>query len=228
MPAGVAERASAAGISVVRTYGMSETAGGCVYDGVPLDGVRVRIDDGRLVLGGATLAKGYRNPMQPDPFAEPGWFRTDDIGTVDDSGVLRVLGRVDDAISTGGLTVLPQLVEAALATHPAVAESAVFGVTDERLGQRVVAAIVVVPGCRGTHVGRAARARRVNVVVDGRAARGSSRRRAASAGHREGGQARTRRAVRRIMPPSVGRMYEKHVRSVHNPHGRLHSSSRHR
>jgi o-succinylbenzoate---CoA ligase len=147
MPQGIAERASAAGVSVVRTYGMSETAGGCVYDGVPLDGVRVRIDDGRVVLGGATLAKGYRNPVQPDPFAEPGWFRTDDIGAVDDSGVLRVLGRVDDAISTGGLTVLPQLVEAALATHPAVAESAVFGVADERLGQRVVAAVVVAPGC---------------------------------------------------------------------------------
>jgi O-succinylbenzoic acid--CoA ligase len=147
MPAGVAERASAAGISVVRTYGMSETAGGCVYDGVPLDGVRVRIDDGRVVLGGATLAKGYRNPVRPDPFEEPGWFRTDDIGTVDDSGVLRVLGRVDDAISTGGLTVLPQLVEAALATHPAVADCAVFGVADDRLGQRVVAAVVVAPGC---------------------------------------------------------------------------------
>jgi O-succinylbenzoic acid--CoA ligase len=146
MPLGVAERATAAGISVVRTYGMSETAGGCVYDGVPLDGVQVRIDGGRVVLGGATLAKGYRNPVQPDPFAEPGWFRTDDIGTVDGSGVLRVLGRVDDAISTGGLTVLPQLVEAALATHPAVAESAVFGVADERLGQRVVAAVVVVDG----------------------------------------------------------------------------------
>jgi O-succinylbenzoic acid--CoA ligase len=147
MPAGVAERASAAGISVVRTYGMSETSGGCVYDGLPLDGVRVRIDDGRVVLGGATLAKGYRNPVQPDPFAESGWFRTDDIGTVDDSGKLRVLGRIDDAISTGGLTVLPQLVEAALATHPAVAESAVFGVADERLGQRVVAAVVVADGC---------------------------------------------------------------------------------
>ncbi len=146
MPAGVAERASAAGISVVRTYGMSETAGGCVYDGVPLDGVLVRIDDGRVVLGGATLAKGYRNTAEPDPFAEPGWFRTDDIGAVDDSGVLRVLGRVDDAISTGGLTVLPQLVEAALATHPAVADCAVFGVVDERLGQRVVAAVVVAPG----------------------------------------------------------------------------------
>jgi o-succinylbenzoate---CoA ligase len=146
MPAGLAERALAAGISVVRTYGMSETAGGCVYDGLPLDGVLVRIDDGRVVLGGATLAKGYRNPSEPDPFAEPGWFRTDDIGAVDDSGVLRVLGRVDDAISTGGLTVLPQLVEAALATHPAVADCAVFGVADERLGQRVVAAVVVAPG----------------------------------------------------------------------------------
>jgi O-succinylbenzoic acid--CoA ligase len=146
MPAGVAERASAAGISVVRTYGMSETAGGCVYDGVPLDGVVVRIDDGRVVLGGATLSKGYRNTVEPDPFAEPGWFRTDDIGAVDDSGVLRVLGRVDDAISTGGLTVLPQLVEAALATHPLVADSAVFGVADERLGQRVVAAVVVTQG----------------------------------------------------------------------------------
>lgn len=157
MPQGVAESAAAAGISVVRTYGMSETAGGCVYDGVALDGVRVRIDDGaegsatsnqgRVVLGGVTVAKGYRNPVRPDPFAEPGWFRTDDIGTVDDSGVLRILGRVDDAISTGGLTVLPQLVEVALATHPAVAESAVFGVADERLGQRVAAAVVVAPGC---------------------------------------------------------------------------------
>jgi len=113
---------------------------------VALDGVQVRIDDGRVVLGGATLAKGYRNPVRPDPFAEAGWFRTDDIGTIDDSGVLRVLGRVDDAISSGGLTVLPQLVEAALATHPAVSESAVFGVADERLGQRVVAAVVVAPG----------------------------------------------------------------------------------
>ena len=148
MPTGLAERASAAGISVVRTYGMSETAGGCVYDGVPLDGVRVRISDGRIVLGGATLAKGYRNPPDPNPFAEPGWFYTDDLGAIDDSGVLTVLGRVDDAISTGGLTVLPQLVETALATHPAVADCAVFGVADERLGQRVVAAVVVAEGCK--------------------------------------------------------------------------------
>jgi O-succinylbenzoic acid--CoA ligase len=147
-PRPVLDAAASAGVNVVRTYGMSETAGGCVYDGVPLDGVKVRVDpDGRIVLGGPTLAKGYRNPPDPDPFAEPGWFRTDDIGVVDDSGVLSVLGRVDDAISTGGLTVLPQPVEAALRTHPAVADCAVFGVADERLGQRVALAIVVADGC---------------------------------------------------------------------------------
>lgn len=146
MPAGLAERASRAGVSVVRTYGMSETAGGCVYDGMPLDGVAVRIDDGRILLGGATVAKGYRNPVAPDPFAEPGWFRTDDAGVLDDSGALRVLGRIDDAISTGGLTIMPGLVEAALATHPAIADCAVFGVTDSRLGQRVAAAVVLTAG----------------------------------------------------------------------------------
>lgn len=144
-PLPVLEGAAAAGISVVRTYGMSETAGGCVYDGRPLDGVEIRIDDGRIVLGGTTLAKGYRNPPDPDPFAEAGWFRTDDAGVMD-SGVLRVLGRIDEAISTGGLTVLPQPVEAVLATHPAVADCAIFGVPDDRLGQRVVAAIAVAPG----------------------------------------------------------------------------------
>jgi acyl-CoA synthetase (AMP-forming)/AMP-acid ligase II len=147
-PDGVLAAAAAAGIAVVRTYGMSETAGGCVYDGVPLDGVRVRVaGDGRIVLGGATLAKGYRNPVDPDPFAEPGWFRTDDLGLVDEAGVLRVLGRADEAISTGGLTVLPPLVEAALGSHPAVEDCAVFGVADDRLGQRVVAAVVVAQGC---------------------------------------------------------------------------------
>jgi o-succinylbenzoate---CoA ligase len=161
MPAGVAERATAAGVSVVRTYGMSETAGGCVYDGVALDGVSVRLDQGRIVLGGPTVARGYRNPVDPDPFREPGWYRTDDIGALDPAGVLTVLGRVDDAISTGGLTVLPNLVEAALSSHPAVADCAVLGVADERLGQQVAAAIVLVAGATAptvaqlrTHVAR--------------------------------------------------------------------------
>ena len=145
-PGPVLDDAAAAGITVVRTYGMSETAGGCVYDGVPLDGVRLRTVGGRIIIGGTTLAKGYRNPVDPDPFAEPGWFATDDLGAIDDAGVLTVLGRADDAISTGGLTVLPQPVEAALCTHPAVSDCAVFGLADDRLGQRVVAAIVVRDG----------------------------------------------------------------------------------
>jgi o-succinylbenzoate---CoA ligase len=145
-PRPVLDAATTAGITVVRTYGMSETAGGCVYDGVPLDGVLLRMVDGRIIIGGATLAKGYRNPVHPDPFAEPGWFTTDDLGAINEAGVLTVLGRADDAISTGGLTVLPQPVEAALCTHPAVSDCAVFGLDDDRLGQRVVAAIVVTDG----------------------------------------------------------------------------------
>lgn len=148
VPQPILNAAAAAGISVIRSYGMSETAGGCVYDGVPLGGVRLRVGaDGRIVIGGATLANGYRNPPDPDPFAESGWFRTQDVGAVDTSGVLTVWGRADEAISTGGLTVLPQPVEAALATHPAVAGCAVFGLADDRLGQRVVAAVVVAGGC---------------------------------------------------------------------------------
>ena len=135
---------------------MSETAGGCVYDGVPLDGVRVRIADGaaqsatsdrgRIALGGPTVAKGYRNPVDPDPFAEAGWFRTDDIGAVDDSGRADACSAgVDDAISSGGLTVMPRLVEAALATHARSPSVRCSGCADERLGQRVAAAVVLVP-----------------------------------------------------------------------------------
>ena len=186
-PQPVLDAAAESGIRVVRTYGMSETAGGCVYDGVPLDGVDVRVDDGgRIAIGGATLAKGYRNPPDPDPFAEPGWFHTDDIGAVDDSGVLSVLGRVDDAISTGGLTVLPQLVEAALRTHPAVADCAVFGLADERLGQRVVAAVVVADGYTPPDARHAAGTRDADVGPHRRAARAAHRGRLADARHRQG------------------------------------------
>ncbi|WP_167479857.1 o-succinylbenzoate--CoA ligase [Nocardia arthritidis] len=140
-PLPVYERALDAGINVVRTYGMSETCGGCVYDGVPLDGVQVRVNDGRVLLGGTVLASGYRGQPDHPAFAEPGWFRTDDAGTFDD-GKLTVTGRLDEAIMTGGLLVIPQVVEAVLSTHPAITECVVLGVPDERLGQRVAVAVV--------------------------------------------------------------------------------------
>ncbi|MFC9787280.1 AMP-binding protein [Rhodococcus sp. NPDC127528] len=198
-PAPVLARAVDAGITVVRTYGMSETCGGCVYDGVPLDGVRVRIVEdgerngtgersderngsgersderngsgergvtGRVLLGGPVLASGYRGLPDHPAFAEPGWFRTDDAGTVID-GVLHVTGRLDEAITTGGLTVVPQVVEAALAGHPAVAECAVIGLPDSRLGQRVVAAVVPVAGATPTLAELRAR---VEAVLDPTAA----------------------------------------------------------
>ncbi|MCZ4274840.1 o-succinylbenzoate--CoA ligase [Rhodococcoides yunnanense] len=140
-PVPLRERAEAAGINVVRTYGMSETAGGCVYDGVPLRGVEIWIVDGRVVLGGSTVALGYRGMPNHPAFADAGRFRTDDAGVLTD-GVLSITGRLDEAISTGGLTIVPQVVEAAVATHPAVRECAVVGLPDERLGERVAVAIV--------------------------------------------------------------------------------------
>ncbi|EGD55343.1 O-succinylbenzoic acid--CoA ligase [Gordonia neofelifaecis NRRL B-59395] len=150
-PAALLERSIDAGLPIVRTYGMSETAGGCVYDGVPLPGVRVRITDqgengvGRVVLGGATVARGYRNLPDHPAFAEPGWFRTDDLGAVE-ADVLRIVGRADEAVTTGGLTIVPQVVEAVIGEMAGVAECAVLGLPDERLGEQVVAVIVVDAG----------------------------------------------------------------------------------
>ncbi|MBF6077709.1 o-succinylbenzoate--CoA ligase [Nocardia beijingensis] len=144
-PLPVYERARAAGITVVRTYGMSETCGGCVYDGVPLEGTKVRIEEGRVVLGGAMIASGYRNQPDHPAFAEPGWFRTEDAGTFD-NGVLSITGRLDEAITTGGLLVIPQVVEAVLINHPTISEVVVLGLPDERLGQHVAVAVIPAPG----------------------------------------------------------------------------------
>ena len=147
-------RASDAGVRVVTTYGMSETSGGCVYDGVPLSVSRVRADElGRLVLGGATLATGYLG--RPDLTAEvfttdddgERWFRTNDAGHLDPAtGRWHVDGRLDDVITTGGLKVAPRLVEDALLALPAVGEAVVVGVPDDRWGEAVAAAVVVRAG----------------------------------------------------------------------------------
>ena len=135
-PGPLLAEARAAGVRVVVTYGMSETAGGCVYDGVPLDGTTVALDDGRIVLAGPTVALGYAGGPE---FG--GRIRTADLGRFD-TGRLVVLGRADDVIVTGGENVDPAAVEAALAELPAVREAGVVGVADAEWGQRVVAAVV--------------------------------------------------------------------------------------
>ncbi|GAB2642103.1 o-succinylbenzoate--CoA ligase [Gordonia jinhuaensis] len=146
-PAALHARAQRAGIRLTRTYGMSETCGGCVYDGTPLRDTIIRIDDpdadgvGRVLLGGPTVALGYRGHPDHPAFAEPGFFTTDDLGVFGD-GVLSIVGRADEAISSGGLTVIPQVVEAAILADERIADAAVFGMPDERLGERVVAAVV--------------------------------------------------------------------------------------
>ncbi|RBY97217.1 AMP-dependent synthetase [Blastococcus sp. TF02-8] len=139
------DRARAEGVAVVTTYGMTETAGGCVYDGVPLDGVGVRVTDG-IELAGPVLAHGYRRDPEGTAAAfADGWFRTRDAGVLDD-GRLTVLGRLDDVVISGGVNVAPAAVEAALREHPAVADAVVLGRPDPEWGQRVVAAVVPAAG----------------------------------------------------------------------------------
>jgi len=146
-PADLLDRAREAGVRVVTTYGMSETSGGCVYDGVPLPGVTVEAPDGRLRISGPVVALGYR--LRPDLTAQAftgGSFRTDDLGEVAADGRLVVLGRADDVIVTGGEKVAPAAVEAVLTRHPAVAAVAVVGVPDPEWGARVVAFVVLRAG----------------------------------------------------------------------------------
>jgi O-succinylbenzoic acid--CoA ligase len=139
-PAGLLAAARAAGVPVVTTYGMTETCGGCVYDGIPLDGVRVRIgDDERIWIGGPVLFSGYRRGLEAPG---DGWFRTGDLGRVDPDGRLVVRGRADDVINTGGHKVVPDEVAAALQAHPGVRDAAVLGQPDPEWGERVVAVVV--------------------------------------------------------------------------------------
>ena len=144
-PAPLLERAHDAGIVVVTTYGMSETCGGCVYDGVPLDGVAVRLDgDGRVLLSGPVVGRGYRNMPDHPAFDRSGptvIFRTDDVGSWT-AGRLRLLGRIDDVITSGGLKITPTSLEAAIAGLPTVSEVVVVGVPDPEWGQCVAAVVV--------------------------------------------------------------------------------------
>lgn len=137
------ERAAAFGARVVRTYGSSETAGGCVYDGRPLPGVLARAVDGELQLGGPTLADGYLG--DPDRTAAAfetdargiRWYRTGDLGSIGDDGVLRVTGRVDDVITSGGVKVVLGEVERAIQGVPGLGDAIAVAVPDPEWGERV-------------------------------------------------------------------------------------------
>ncbi|MQA78435.1 MAG: AMP-binding protein [Streptosporangiales bacterium] len=142
--------ASEAGVHVVTTYGMSETCGGCVYDGLPLTGVTVDVrPDDRVRIAGPVLAAGYR--LRPDLTAaayETGdgqrWHVTPDVGRLHGDGRLEVLGRADDVAVSGGVNVPLAAVERALGSHPAVTAVTCLAVPDDEWGERVVA--FVVPG----------------------------------------------------------------------------------
>ncbi len=135
-PPSLLEQARARGIRVVTTYGMTETSGGCVYDGTPLPGVTVDVTD-RIVLSGPVVARGYVGDDRFD-----GVFRTSDLGALV-AGRLTVHGRADDVIVTGGEKVAPLLVEQALGDHPSVVDVAVVGLPDAEWGQRVVAFVTL-------------------------------------------------------------------------------------
>ncbi len=144
VPGGLLASARAAGARVVTTYGMSETCGGCVYDGVPLAGVSVRTGaGGRIEITGPTLFAGYRGRPDLTRLAlADGWFVTADLGSLDESGRLTVLGRADEIINTGGEKVAPAEVAAVLETCPGVREAVVIGEPDDEWGERVTAIVV--------------------------------------------------------------------------------------
>lgn len=145
IPSGLVAGARAAGTRVVTTYGMSETCGGCVYNGQPLDGVRLRTaSDGRIQIRGPMLFSGYRNraDLTAAALGEDGWFTTSDLGTIGPDGRLSVNGRADDMINTGGHKVSPTEVAAILEACPTVREALVFGEPDSQYGERVTAVVV--------------------------------------------------------------------------------------
>ncbi|MDQ3504446.1 MAG: o-succinylbenzoate--CoA ligase [Actinomycetota bacterium] len=139
--------ATAAGASIVSTYGMTETAGGCVYDGIPLEGVFVEAAATGLRIGGSVVGLGYHG--EPDDSRESfvdGWFLTRDAGQVADSGLVSVTGRIDDVIISGGVNVSLGAVEEALRAHPGIADVAVLGRPDKEWGQAVIALVVPARG----------------------------------------------------------------------------------
>ncbi|MCU1514337.1 MAG: o-succinylbenzoate--CoA ligase [Microbacteriaceae bacterium] len=144
-------RALELGLNVSTTYGSSETAGGCVYDGVPTGSVRVRITDGQVELGGAVLAEGYLgDPARTDAafYTSAGerWYRTGDGGELR-GGVLRITGRLDSVIISGGVKVSLDEVEQVVRGLPGLADAVVVRVPSQEWGE---VPVVIAAGASAT------------------------------------------------------------------------------
>ncbi len=143
IPRALLERARAAGVPTVTTYGLTEACSQVTTSGPALFCTRVRTsEEHEILVAGPTVAPGQAD--------SDGWLHTGDLGTLDERGHLTVTGRAADTIVTGGENVAPTEVEDVLATHPAVADVAVHGTPDEEWGERVVATIVLLPGATAT------------------------------------------------------------------------------
>lgn len=132
------EQATTAKIKVVTTYGMSETSGGCVYNGVPLEGVQIAISDsGFIKISGEVLAHNLNLDSQ-------NWFVTSDLGKLVD-GHLQVLGRGDDVIISGGENISLSEIENAISQSFGNFEFVAFAVSSAKWGQELHVAVVNAP-----------------------------------------------------------------------------------
>jgi o-succinylbenzoate---CoA ligase len=138
IPTALVARATAAGVPVAWTYGMTEACSQIATFGVPLHGVDLRLVDGEIQVRGAVVS--------PSAVGDDGWLRTGDLGELDEHGRLQIVGRKSDTIVSGGENVAPTEVEAVLLEHPAVADAGVFARADPEWGERVVARVVLRAG----------------------------------------------------------------------------------
>jgi long-chain acyl-CoA synthetase len=157
------------GCQVLEGYGLSETSPVASFNhpdrprkpgsiGTPIRGVQMRVVDGdgnevprgdvgEIVIRGHNVMKGYwRRPEATADAIPDGWFRTGDVGRVDEDGYFEIVDRKKDLIIRGGYNVYPREIEEVLYEHPAVAEAAVIGLPHAVLGEEVGAAVVVKPG----------------------------------------------------------------------------------
>lgn len=134
-PVELKNRAQDLGLKVVVSYGMTETAGGCVYDGIPLDGVRLKIaPDSRLLISGKTMAEN-----QDD------WIFTNDLAELTPDGKLNILGRADRVLISGGLKISLDRAEYLGLQLPGVEQLAAVAIEDAEFGERVGVAYVGSP-----------------------------------------------------------------------------------